>query len=320
MNPELHVVFGAGQVGYPLAQQLVASGRRVRIARRSAGGVPPGCEIAVGDAADLSFCASAVAGAAAVYHCMNPPYDSRIWADVLPRYMDNLIVASGRGGARLVALDNVYMLGRPHGRALNEDSPMNPSSRKGAIRARVAARLFDAHHRGEVLATSGRASDFYGPGGTQTGLGDFFWPRVLGGGRAYMPFSLDVIHTYHYIPDVAAGLAMLGCAGPEVYGRPWMLPCVPAGTLRDLVTRIAGHLDRPIKVAQVPSWVISTAGLVVPLMSELAEMAYQWQEPFVIDDSQFRARFDARPTDVDVAAAETARWAVQHYRATATAA
>jgi len=46
-------------------------------------------------------------------------------------------------------------------------------------------------------------------------------------------------------------------------------------------------------------------------------MVYQWQEPFVVDDAAFRARFDARPTDVGVAAAETARWAVQHYRAVA---
>jgi hypothetical protein len=43
--------------------------------------------------------------------------------------------------ARLLVLDNVYMLGRPHGRALNEDTPMNPCSRKGEIRPRAAERL-----------------------------------------------------------------------------------------------------------------------------------------------------------------------------------
>ncbi len=320
MTADLHVVFGAGQVGYPLAQQLLSTGRRVRIAKRSAGGVPPGCEIANGDAADPSFCATAAAGATTVYHCMNPPYSARVWADLLPRYMNNLIAAAGGTGARLVVLDNVYMLGRPHGRALSEQSPMNPSSRKGEIRARVAERLLDAHRRGEVIATSGRASDFYGPRGTQTALGDFFWPRVLAGKKAYSPFALDAVHTYHYIPDVAAGLATLGCAGPDVYGHPWMLPCAPAGTLRDLIARVATHLDAAIAVAQVPSWVIKAAALVAPLMRELAEMSYQWEEPFVVDDARFRARFDARPVDVDLAAADTARWAVQHYRSVPTAA
>ena len=43
--PDLHVVFGAGQVGYPLAHQLLSAGKRVRIARRSASKVPPGCDV-----------------------------------------------------------------------------------------------------------------------------------------------------------------------------------------------------------------------------------------------------------------------------------
>jgi nucleoside-diphosphate-sugar epimerase len=226
--------------------------------------------------------------------------------------MDNLIAASARAGARLVVLDNVYMLGRPHGRALNEDTPMDPCSRKGEIRARAAERLFEAHRRGDVVATSGRASDFYGPGGTLTALGDFFWPRVLSGRTAYSPFPLDAIHTYHYIPDVAAGLATLGCAEPDVYGRPWM-PCPPAGTLRELVVRLATKLDREIHVGQLPRAIVKTIAVFVPLFRELAEMLYQWDEPFVIDDRRFRERFRLAPTDPDRAAADTVAWAKQHY-------
>ena len=310
---ELHVVFGAGQVGHPLAERLLASGRRVRIAKRSKGDIPSGCEVTLGDAADPAFCAAAAGGAAAVYHCMNPPYSARVWAELLPRYMDNLIAASARAGARLVVLDNVYMLGRPNGRPLDEESPINPSSRKGEIRARAAEKLSDAYRRGDVLATTGRASDFYGPRGTQTGLGDFFWPRVLNGKTAYLPFRLDAVHTYHYIPDVASGLATLGCADASAYGTSWMLPCAQAETLRALAGRVAGHLDRPVKMAQLPSWVIKAAAMAVPLMREVAEMAYQWEEPFVIDDSRFRARFHVGPTPAEQAAAATAAWGLQHY-------
>jgi nucleoside-diphosphate-sugar epimerase len=313
MNVELHVVFGAGQVGYPLAEQLLAAGKRVRVAKRSSTHVPPGCEVALGDAADRPFCASAASGATTVYHCMNPPYSARVWAELLPRYMDNLVAACGETGARLVVLDNLYMHGPPRGRPLNEDMSMNPSSRKGEIRARAVERLFDAHRRGDVVATSGRASDFYGPGGTQTGLGDFFWPRALSGKTAYSPFPLDSVHTYHYIPDVAAGLATLGCADASAYGRPWMLPCAPADTLRELVARLASKLGRAIKVAQVPRWVMKTTAVVVPLIRELDEMLYQWDEPFVVDDSRFRERFHVLPADIDEAAAATVTWATHHY-------
>jgi nucleoside-diphosphate-sugar epimerase len=266
-----------------------------------------------GDAADPDFCLRAAAGATTVYHCMNPPYDAKVWAELVPRYMDNLIAAAGRAKARLVVLDNVYMLGAANGRRLSEDTPMNPRSRKGEIRARAAERLLDAHRRGEVVATTGRASDFYGPGGTLTGLGDFFWPRALAGKTAYSPYPLDAVHTYHYIPDVAAGLATLGTGPDDAYGRPWMLPCAPAESMRQLLARLERVLGRRLAVSRIPRAVLKVAGIFMPVMRELDEMLYQWDEPFVVDDSQFRARFHSEPTSVDDAAAATVAWATNHY-------
>ncbi|MDE1952076.1 MAG: hypothetical protein KGL51_10825 [Betaproteobacteria bacterium] len=75
---------------------------------------------------------------------------------------------------------------------------------KGEVRAQVAELLFAAHRRGEVQATVGRASDFYGPGGAATFVGDHFWPAALAGKTVRLPFDPDAVHTYHYIPDVAA--------------------------------------------------------------------------------------------------------------------
>jgi nucleoside-diphosphate-sugar epimerase len=313
MNAELHVLFGAGQVGQPLARLLLQAGKQVRIAKRSPGGAPPGAEVMPGDATDPAFCAQAAQGAATVYHCMNPPYDARIWAELVPRYMENLIAAAGRAGARLVVLDSVYMLGRPDGRPLDEDTPANPCSRKGEIRARAAARLFEAHRRGDVRAATGRASDFYGPGGRLTHLGDHFWPRALAGKTAWVLVNPAAIHTYHYIPDVAAGLATLGCAEHDAYGRPWMLPCAPAESMQTLVSRLSGKLGRAIQLAGLPRWIVKAIGGFVPLVREVDEMLYQWEEPFVIDDRQFRERFHQEPVDVNEAAAVTVAWAREHY-------
>jgi uncharacterized protein YbjT (DUF2867 family) len=106
MIGELHVLFGAGQVGHTLARLLLHAGERVRIAKRSISGSLPGAETIQGDATDPEFCARAATGAATVYHCMNPPYDARLWAELVPRWMDNLIAAAGRAGARLVVLDS----------------------------------------------------------------------------------------------------------------------------------------------------------------------------------------------------------------------
>ncbi len=314
MTDELHVIFGAGQVGQPLARRLQQAGKRVRVARRSASEVAEDIDIARGDAADPGFCIEAAAGAATVYHCMNPSYDSAIWAERVPLYMENLITATARAKARLVVLDNVYMLGRSHGQPLSEETSPNPCSRKGEIRARAAERLFEAHGRGDVLATTGRASDFYGPGGALTHVGDQFWPRALAGKTVWSLVRPDAIHTYHYIPDVAAGLATLGCAGNDAYGRPWMLPCAPAETLRDLGRRLSRALGAEIAIAGVPRALVKAVGLAVPIVREVAEMLYQWEEPFVIDDRRFRMRFGQGPSDTDEAAAATVAWARQHYK------
>jgi len=313
VNTELHVVFGAGQVGTPLAARLLESGKRVRVVKRSAGDIAAGAEARLGDAANATFCREAAAGATAVYHCMNPPYDARIWAELVPRYLENLITAAGKAGARLVVLDNLYMLGRTGGRPMNEDTPMNPCSRKGEVRARAAERLLDAHQRGEVRAVTGRASDFYGPRGALTYLGDYFWKPALSGRIAWSPVNPDAIHTYHYIPDVAAGLALLGSADDDVLGRAWMLPCRTPGTLRDLVKRMSQTLGREIKLGAVPRWMLRAMGLLIPLVRELNEMLYQWDEPFVVDDRRFRERFGVQPADPDEAAAATVAWAQEKY-------
>jgi nucleoside-diphosphate-sugar epimerase len=312
MAPELHVVFGAGQVGTPLASELLQAGKRVRVVKRSNADVAPGPELRLGDASDQRFCVDAAAGATSIYHCMNPPYDTTAWATLLPQYMENLIAAAGTTGARLVVLDNLYMLGRPGG-PMNEDTALNPCSRKGEIRAVVARRLFDAHNRGEVRAVAGRASDFYGPGGALTYFGDYFWKPALAGRKVQSPVNPAAIHTYHYIPDVAAGLAALGLEGEDVLGRAWMLPCQPAGTMNELVERFSQVLGRSIRTGEVPRVVLRAMGLFVPLVRELNEMLYQWDVPFVVDDRRFRERFKLGPVDTSEAARATVDWARKKY-------
>uniref|UniRef100_A0A832I4S3 NAD-dependent epimerase/dehydratase family protein n=1 Tax=Eiseniibacteriota bacterium TaxID=2212470 RepID=A0A832I4S3_UNCEI len=316
MPTELHVVFGGGQIGPRLARRLRARGHAVRLVRRS-GAAPEGVDLRLGDAADPAFAAAACEGAAAIYHCMNPAYSAAAWGRELPRLADSLIAAAGRSGARLVVLDNLYMLGRPGGRPLDEDSPVAPVSRKGEIRARVAARFLEAHRRGEARVVVARASDFYGPGGTGTHFGDAFWPDALRRGRGPLLLNPDTPHTYHFTDDVAAGLVTLGAAPEDVLGRWWMLPAAPAEPSRALVERFSAALGRPIRVQGMPRALVGLVGLFMPIVRELAEMMYQWDEPFVTSDRRWRERFGpgVEVTDLDAGARATVEWAVRHYGA-----
>jgi nucleoside-diphosphate-sugar epimerase len=316
--PELHVVFGAGQVGAPLALLLASRGREVRIVSRSgAGAGTPGVVAVKADVLDQAAASAAARGASVVYNCTNPPYSARAWADQLPRVAESLVGAAGKAGARLVVLDNLYRLGRPRGRPLDEESPVAPCSRKGEVRALVWRRLQEAHRNGETRVVVGRASDFFGPGGANTYFGDHFWPRVLAGKSAQALADPDTLHTWHYIPDVAAGLAALGEAPESALGRSWMLPAGPALTTRELAGRLAAAAGERPAVSRVPRLALSLAAVFVPLLREVLEMDYQWDEDFVVDDRRFRAEFRLAPTPLDEAVRQTAAWALETYGAPA---
>ncbi len=78
-------------------------------------------------------------------------------------------------------------------------------------------------------------------------------------------------------------------------------------------TEVFLALGREIRLSSVPRWMVHASGIFIPLLREVDEMMYQWDEPFVINDRRFRERFQQEPTDVDEAAAATVAWAQQHY-------
>lgn len=307
---ELHVVFGAGQIGTMVAQRLRARGHRVVQVRRGAGAVS-GVELRRGDLADLAFAEDVARGATALYHCVNLAYDQWDGLDAITR---GVLHAAKTSGARLVVLDNLYMYGAPTG-PLTEDAPMRPCSRKGELRVRQATAMLDAQARGEVRLAIGRASDFYGPGVTLTGVfGERFYRRALAGKPAECTGDPAQPHSYSYGPDVADALVTLG-ARAEALGQVWHLPAAPAEPTAAVVARFARALGRPLRASRIPRLALRAIGLFSPIIRELPEMAYQWEAPFVLDDSKFRRAFGATATSLDDGVREAAAWALGAYGA-----
>jgi nucleoside-diphosphate-sugar epimerase len=316
--PALHVVLGAGQVGARLAELLLARGHRVRLVKRGApGAARPNLEWAQGDLMDLAFAEAATRGAAVVYDCMNPAY--HMWpAQLLPMARGALHGAK-QAGARLVALDCLYMYGRPNG-PMREDSPMQPCSKKGRLRVELAELRLGADRRGDVRVAIGRASDFFGADLQYSAWSDRFYQRVLAGKPAECMGDPDQPHSYTYVEDIAQALVTLG-ERDEALGNVWHLPTPPAESTRALVERLGRALGLPnIRVARVPKLLLRAGGLFQPMLREMVEMTYQWEMPYILDDSKFRRVFGQAPTPADVAVAEVAAWARKRYQLPAAAA
>jgi nucleoside-diphosphate-sugar epimerase len=137
-------------------------------------------------------------------------------------------------GAKLVSFENLYAYGPTGGAPLTEDLPLAATGRKGRVRAQMARDLLDAHEAGNVRVAIGRASDFFGPRGLVSHMGERVFYPVLAGKNAQVLGDPTQPHTFSYIPDIAAGLATLGTRD-EADGRAWHLPNADTVTIRAFI-------------------------------------------------------------------------------------
>ena len=303
----LHVVFGTGQVGSALAGHLAGLGLAVRAVSRSRPAtLAGGADWRAADVSDPEAATDAAKGASVVYQCVNAPYTQ--WPELFPPLQRGVLAAAERTGALLVVLENLYGYGPVGGKPMTEDLPLTATTVKGRTRATMTAELLAATEAGRVHFAIGRASDFFGPGVTQgSTLGERVFGNALAGRRADFIGNPDLPHTYSYVPDIAAGLATLG-TDPRAAGQVWHLPGPQTVTTRALLDLVAGEVGHQVAVRSLPKLAVRALGLVNPMLRELAEMSYEFDQPFVLDTSKYQSAFGATGTPLADAIAATVAW------------
>lgn len=303
---DLHVIFGTGPVGLTLADELLARGKKVRIVSRSGKAVVPvGVESRAADATDPDAVTELCRGAAAAYHCMNVAYAQQY--EVIPQMQRAMIAGAGAAGAVLIVTDTLYLYGETHGKVITEDTPHAGTTRKGKMRAQVAADYLRAHQEGRIKVALGRAADFFGPRVFNSSLGDRVFPPALAGKAAQVVGDPGLPHSFSYMKDVARGLATLG-ERPEALGRDWLLPVAPAVSTREMVCLIGEAAGHPVRVQAIPKFVIQAMGLFDPQMREFVEMLYQYTEPQIVDSRRFEETFGWSATPLAEAIPATVAW------------
>ncbi len=302
----LHVVFGAGPVGMAVMEALVSRGRRVRLVnRRGRASAPEGVELAAGDATDPATTRELCRGAAVVYNCTNPPYTK--WPEMFPPLQAGILAGAASAGARLVAMENVYMYGPTGGQPLTEDLPYAAATRKGRVRARMAEDLLAAHQAGRVQVAIGRASDFFGPRALLAAMGERVFYPALAGKAAQTMGNLDLPHTQTYISDIGQGLVILG-EREEALGQAWHLPSPETVTTRQFIEMVFEETGYPPKIQVLPKFMLKILSLFNPMMRELEEMLYEFEEPFILDQTKFEQAFGNHATPLREAIRTTVAW------------
>ena len=307
-NAPQHVILGTGQLGLAIMDELVAKGLPVRMVNRRGRApepLPSAVELLAGDITNPQTVTALTAGAEIVFLCAQPHYHE--WTEKFPPIINGVLSGLAGQGSKLVFGDNLYMYGSTHGQPLHEDLPYAAAGHKGRTRAWIANSLLEAHRQGKVQVTMGRASDFYGPRVTDSAVGDILFAAALQGKTANLIGNLALPHTYTYIRDFARALITLS-QHPAAYGRAWHVPNDATLSTHQFINLLAEVIGRPVKTRTVGKLGLTLVGLFQPVVREFKEMLYEFEEPYVVDHSQFAAAFGANVTPHTQAIRETVQW------------
>ena len=261
-----------------------------------------------GDVLNRDDVFGAVKGSDIVYLLVGLEYNRKVWKRSWPLIMRNAIDACKATGAKLIFFDNVYMYGRVTGR-MTETTPFNPCSEKGRIRKEIDEMLLQEMNTGSLQAIIAKAADFYGPRAKDTSVaGIMVFDKMKKGKKAQWFVNASQPHSFTYTPDAAKALYLLATT-ESAFGQTWHLPStLPALTGNEFISIAAKYMRTGNKVQVLPKWMVSIAGLFVPIMGELAEMLYQNEYPYEFDSSKFEKAFQFKPTPYEEGIRETAEY------------
>jgi nucleoside-diphosphate-sugar epimerase len=158
---------------------------------------------------------------------------------------------------------------------MTEETPFNPCSKKGEIRAQIATTLINEVKAGNLNAMIARSADFYGPNARTSVANILVFGKFSKGATASWLANDSVQHSFTYTPDAAKSLTLLADS-ESAWNQTWHVPTAsdpPTG--KDFVKMVAEELGVEPKHRVLSRPLIRIAGLFDPEIRESYEMLYQ---------------------------------------------
>jgi nucleoside-diphosphate-sugar epimerase len=293
----MQTVLGAnGTIGSVLTKELVNYTDKIRLVSRNPRKVNESDDLFPADLSNPAFVDQAVEGSDVVYLVLGFDYNLKVWEEKWPTLMSATINACIKHNARLVFFDNVYMYDINAISHMTEESEYNPPSRKGAVRKQISQMLMNEVKAGKLMALIARSADFYGPGNDKSFANEMVYKNFLKGKSANWFIDADKKHSFTYTPDAAKATALLGNTD-DAYNTIWHLP-TDKNTLtgREFIELFSKEMKVSNKLIVMPIWMVTLAGIFVPVLKEMKEMMYQYDRDYFFDSSKFDKRFNFKTT------------------------
>ena len=306
---DLHVIIGTGPLGRYTAESLLQQGYKVKLINRSGEMLSPpkGAELIRANVLALGKNPILFSGARTIYQCAQPAYHR--WKKEFPALQDAVLSIAIAQQAKLVAAENLYMYGNTHGQPMHENTPYKPCSEKGTVRMHMTQRLQEAHEKGWVRVARVRGSDFFGP--WEPINGKMIFKAALQKKTLYMPGKLNQPHTFTYVKDFGKTLAVAGTED-RAMGKIWHVPSGKPFTQNELAGMLAQILGVQVKTRATGKLMLSLVGLFNKPAGEMAEMLYQFNEPFILQSDAMEQTFGLAATPMAQRLEETIDWVKTH--------
>jgi len=293
----MQTILGAGgSVSIELAKSLKYFTDEIRLVGRNPRKVNETDQLYAADLTNRQEVFKAIEGSEIVYLTVGLEYSTKIWQQLWPPLMQNVIDACIESNAKLVFFDNVYAIGGDFVGHIKEDSPISPTSKKGEIRAQIDLMLIEYMNTGKIKAIIARAPDFYGGNIHKSMLMTVIYKNFLNGKKAQWLFNAKVKHTYIYVPDAGKATALLGNT-PDAYNQIWNLPTDRKSlTAEQWIQLFAKEMGKSDQYQLIPAWMVRILGIFIPFMKELYEMRYQFDRTYFFDSTKFENYFKFKPT------------------------
>jgi nucleoside-diphosphate-sugar epimerase len=289
------ILGSGGAIGTPLAKELKTFTDKIRLVARTPKQVNDDDELFPADLTRADEVDKAVAGSEVVYLTVGLEYNIKVWRRDWPLVMSNVINACLKHNAALVFLDNVYMYAASEIPHMTEQSRIAPPSQKGKVRAALHEMIFAAVNGRGLKALVARSADFYGPKASTSPLGITVLEKFQKKQKAFWQADVGKTHSFTYTPDAARATALLGNTA-DAYGEVWHLPTSSERlTGKDFIEMVAREMGITPRYFVMSKFLMTVGGLFVPIVRELKEMLYQYDQHYFFDSSKFEKRFSFRP-------------------------
>lgn len=293
----MQTILGAGGgAGTEITRELANYTDTIRVVSRNPRKVNANDQLMKADLTDPSQLDEAVNGSEIVYVTIAFDYNIKVWREKWPPFMRQLISSCSSHKAKIVFIDNVYLYDPKFLSDMTEETPVNPISEKGKVRAEVARILMEAVEKNKVEAIIARAPDFYGPGVAGSMLYQTVYLNLLKNKNPQWFGNPESIHNFIYSKDIGKSVALLGNTN-EAYNQIWHLPTTTQKlTNGQWIELMMKEMNKQKKIKTMPDWMISVLGFFVPILKELKDVGYQFNQDYFFNSTKFNDRFNFTPT------------------------